>query len=129
MTQCHPPFPHRRRPFARNILRACLMVWVVLALSMSAFAHQPSAKVDTAQTLAYVLAGGDMADLCGDMPDAAGADRCLACVIGAAAPLPAPATTARAAALARGVDWPALPSAAIIAAAQTAHGARAPPAA
>jgi hypothetical protein len=113
---------------ARILMRACLTLAIVAGLSIAAFGHQAGmAKVDQAQALSYVLAGGDLADLCGDPFEGAQAERCLACVIAQGAPLLRPDSGAAQIAIAQDIIWPALPATFTPQACVATHQARAPP--
>ena len=77
------------RDLRLSLQRALVLVALTLALVATGFAHRmPS--VNTAELQAFVLAGGDLAELCGDFDGDGRPDHgdCPACHISAGADLP-----------------------------------------
>lgn len=79
----------------RLIWRAALACVLSMALVLVGFGHRPVQAEP--QAMAYLLAGGDWADLCADgpAPHPAG-DTCAACILAKGMALSAPVTAPRA---------------------------------
>ena len=74
------------------ILRGIITTILLVALTLVSFGHQTLSPQTEAQVDAYILAGGDWSDLCGESEDPlAHASKCMACLIAQACALPAPA--------------------------------------
>ncbi len=75
------------------IKRGLISFILMIALALVGFGHRSLAPAADAQATAYVLAGGDWSDICGQSGDPrhAQADQCLACVISHSCVTPEPA--------------------------------------
>jgi hypothetical protein len=107
----------------RRWVLACLMS---VALVLVGFGHRP-VQADQ-QAVAYLLAGGDWADLCadGDVPHPVG-DRCMACILAQSAALPDPVPDMLRASSHRDAHWTTKASSHRIMTGVTPYPARAPP--
>ncbi|MCB6178979.1 hypothetical protein LHP98_12680 [Rhodobacter sp. Har01] len=112
-----------------SLHRLLMLVALTVALAATGFAHRMPTP-DQAALDAFLLAGGELSDLCGDadgdgLPDHPG---CQACQIAGAADLPAPLTSARKADLVFVAEVVApRESRAVRAVLDPARGLRAPP--
>jgi hypothetical protein len=88
----------------RLIWRLVLASVLSVALVLVGFGHRPAQAEP--QAIAYLLAGGEWADLCakGDIPHPAG-DICSACILAKGMGLPAPALTPRALVAVQPMVW------------------------
>lgn len=109
---------------ARWIISAALL----LALTLSGLGHHSTSPDKQAQATAYILAGGNWADLCSDgtNPTPTG-NKCLACVIGPGCTLPGHANTPQKRAGSVGLAWNNGNQINTQQIQSTAHSARAPP--
>ncbi|WP_052700883.1 hypothetical protein [Loktanella sp. S4079] len=64
-------------------LRALISLCLIVSLTLVGFGHRTLGPNTDARATAYVLAGGDWSDICGQSGDPrhAQSDRCIACVI------------------------------------------------
>ena len=110
----------------RLIWRMVLASVLSVALVLVGFGHRPAQAEP--QAIAYLLAGGDWADLCaqGDIPHPAG-DICSACVLAKGMALAAPALTPRALVAVQPMVWTLQATARPELKIASAHPARAPP--
>ncbi|MDA0722329.1 MAG: hypothetical protein O2994_11710 [Proteobacteria bacterium] len=120
----HHTTANARHP--RLIWRLVLASVLSVALVLVGFGHRPAQAEP--QAIAYLLAGGEWADLCakGDIPHPAG-DICSACILAKAMGLPAPALTPRALVAAQPMVWTLRATARPELKIASAHPARAPP--
>ena len=110
----------------RLIWRMVLASVLSMALVLVGFGHRPAQAEP--QAIAYLLAGGDWADLCAqdDLPHRAG-DHCAACILAKAITLPAPVLTPRATVTAQPMAWTMQATARPELKIANAYPARAPP--
>lgn len=75
------------------IRRGLISCIVVFALAFIGFGHRALTPAVDTQATAYVLAGGDWADICGQTGDPrhARVDQCLACIVSHGCLTPTPA--------------------------------------
>ncbi|MDP5084296.1 MAG: hypothetical protein NWQ23_02665 [Yoonia sp.] len=108
----------------RGLISLCLLV----ALTLSSFGHRTLSADAEAQAEAFILAGGNWADLCGDDGDplASGA-KCMACVIAHTCHLPEPALAALPDLSTFTLDWAQSGNLVITTADTASHFARGPP--
>ncbi|MDX8348869.1 hypothetical protein SLH49_12855 [Cognatiyoonia sp. IB215446] len=110
------------------ILRGIITTILLVALTLVSFGHQTLSPQTEAQVDAYILAGGDWSDLCGEGEDPlAHASKCMACLIAQACALPAPAANATQLSASTPVRWTLAVETAVLAAPPSSHPARAPP--
>lgn len=64
---------------ARHIARLCLVLSLFGALAASGFAHRAMGQEMDVDLLAYVQAGGSLADICGDGAEHGMGGKCDAC--------------------------------------------------
>lgn len=109
-------------PFWRVLVVGVL----AMALLLVSFGHRPLQAEP--QATAYILAGGDLADLCadGDAPHLYG-DSCMACLVAQTAHLPHSGTSADPAPSMQTAQWALRDIASPARTAFATHPARAPP--
>ncbi len=108
--------------------RAIISLCVLIALTLSSFGHRTLSPQDQAQAQAYVLAGGDWADLCADGgAPLTSAATCMACVVALGCAVPPPAFTATTIQVEGGIYWSVQEAQQQTAIRSYAHAARAPP--
>jgi len=77
-----------------HLARLVLVLGLCLAFVTAAFAHRLPTPADLA-VQSWIIAGGDLSDLCGDPDDGAVAGECLFCVLAASSLLPDPVAPLR----------------------------------
>ncbi|MDX8353528.1 hypothetical protein [Cognatiyoonia sp. IB215182] len=108
----------------RGIITAILLV----ALTLVSFGHKTLSPQTEAQVDAYILAGGDWAELCGEGGDPlAHANKCMACLIAQACALPTPTANATQLSTSAPLNWTLALETAVLVAPPSSHPARAPP--
>lgn len=110
------------------ITRWIILTSLMIGLTFASFGHHTVAPDKQAQAQAYILAGGDWADLCSDNGDPlGGAAKCIACVIGHGCALPALNAAPIRATQGTAVAWVAQDQAVQPLRSLQSHTARAPP--
>jgi hypothetical protein len=111
-----------------SLWRGLLVSVLALALLLVGFGHR-SLQAEP-QATAYLLAGGDWADLCGDTdaPHLTG-DRCMACLLAQGMMLPDPSSSLHMSMQAGIAPWTAGATTLRAVSARLSHPPRAPPAA
>ncbi len=110
------------------ILRGIISALLLVALTLASFGHQSLSPSDKAQAEAYILAGGDWADLCSEDSDPfATVAKCMACIIAQGCAVPDPSDVTLTTQSGSMVVWPLQPTRLTIAKADVTHPARAPP--
>ncbi|MEM9785715.1 MAG: hypothetical protein AAF801_04390 [Pseudomonadota bacterium] len=110
------------------IVRGIITSLLVVALTLISFGHQTLSPKTEAQAQAYILAGGDWADLCGDAGDPlAHVTKCMACVISQLCAVPTPSDVARPLNAGTALAWVIVLERNPAPAAHSTQSARAPP--
>jgi len=110
------------------IFRGIIPSILLLALTLVSFGHQTLSPQTEAQVDAYILAGGDWSDLCGDSQDPlAHATKCMACLIAQACAVPTPTDDVTPLSVSTSLRWTMVAETTVFAAPHSSHTARAPP--
>jgi hypothetical protein len=108
----------------RGVITACVLV----ALTLASFGHRALPPSDEAKVQAYVLAGGDWAELCRENGDPfASVAQCMACTIAQGCVVPDPSNIGTVVPNVAAIMWSAQEPLTTRAATSIAHLARAPP--
>ncbi|WP_299963486.1 hypothetical protein [uncultured Roseobacter sp.] len=81
---------------AISTVAGMLLITASLAMAAASLAHRFALKDPTPEMIAYLSVGGTLDALCGEAGQDSAGTRCAACLLGAAAPGPAPHDSAAA---------------------------------